>query len=54
MGVKRVGLRLRSGRRVDDVLVSGRRVVRVLGQDVEPFDAEEIREVENQADRPMP
>ena len=54
MGVHRIGVRLTCGIRVDDVLVSGGRVTRVLGRDHVPFDAAEAFEIEDQSERPLP
>jgi len=54
MGVHRVGVRLLSGIRVDDVLVSGGRITRVLGRDHVPFDAAEVFEVVDQSELPLP
>jgi hypothetical protein len=54
MGVHRIGVRLICGVRVDDVLVSGGRVTRVLGRDRVPFDAAEVIEVVDQSERPLP
>jgi hypothetical protein len=54
MGVHRVGVKLVSGIRVDDVLVSGGRVTRVLGRDQVPFDATEVVEIEDQSARSLP
>ena len=54
MGVHRVGVRLRSGISVDDVLVSSGRVTRVLGHDRIPFEAAEVVDIEDQSERPLP
>ncbi|HEY3406569.1 MAG TPA: hypothetical protein VGK53_00195 [Propionicimonas sp.] len=54
MGVHRIGVRLVSGVKVDDVLISGGRVTRVLGRDHPTFDASEVIEVEDQREWPLP
>jgi hypothetical protein len=54
MGVHRVGVRLVSGLRVDDVLVSGVRVTRVLGLDQVPFNADEVVEAVDQSAAALP
>jgi hypothetical protein len=50
----RMGVRPVSGIKVDDVLISGGRVTRVLGQEHPTFDATEVIEVEDQRQRPLP
>jgi hypothetical protein len=54
MGVHRVGVRLMSGIKVDNVLVSSGRVTRVLGRDRVPFDAAEVVDVTDQSELPLP
>jgi hypothetical protein len=54
MGVHRVGVRLMSGISVDDVLISGGRVTRVLGHDPISFEAAEVVAIEDQSERPLP
>lgn len=54
MGVHRVGVRLTDGMCVDDVLVSGGRVTKVLGRDHVGFRADEVIEVVDQSERPLP
>jgi hypothetical protein len=54
MGVHRIGVRLTDGMSVDAVLVSGGRVTKVLGRDHATFRADEVIEVVDQSDRPLP
>lgn len=54
MGGHRIGVRLISGSNVDDVLISGGRVTRVLGRDHPTFNAGEVIEVEDQSELALP
>ena len=53
MGVHRIGVLLTDGVRVDDVLVSGGRVTKVLGRDHVAFRADEVIEVVDQSECPL-
>lgn len=54
MGVHRIGVQLTDGMRIDDVLVSGGRVTKILGGDHVTFRADEVTEVIDQSERPLP
>ena len=54
MGVKRVRVQLADGQKVDNVLIGGSTVVKVLGFDVIPFDAGAIVAATDQAQDPLP
>jgi hypothetical protein len=54
MGVNRVRVELADGRMFDNVMVSGDRVVNVLGQPQVPFEASDVVAVADFTDAPLP
>jgi hypothetical protein len=54
MGVHRVQVELADGRRFDDVMVAGARVVKVLGRDDVPFDASAVVAAIDRSNAPLP
>ena len=54
MGVNRVRVVLADGRAFDDVMVAGKRVVKVLGRDDIPFEASGVVTVTDLSEAPLP